>query len=232
MQYPRPLATLLLAIACAGALMACRSDEAPALPAGPPVVQDVAPREVPNDRDTLLILTGSGFRPGVRVAVGPKLVGRDIGGRVTWVNEAVVTAAVARGLEPGVYDVGVTNLDGRFAKLDLVLTVRRGAGPAVSPSPAASPTATPSPSPTPAPSTTPSPTPAPSTSPSPSPAPTPPPPPPTREPPALPATRAPAPAPTPPAGTATPTPRGGRLPDTPPRGHPGGPGSGRSTGRR
>jgi hypothetical protein len=197
-RRPRLLVLLAAALSCAMLAIACSNDTV-VPPSGPPALQDLAPHEITNDKESLLILTGSGFRPGIRVAVGPKVVGRDIFGRVTWVNESVVTATVAPGLPPGEYTVGVTNLDGEFAKLDFVLTVRPAApSPTPSPTPSPSPTATPSPTPSPTPAPTPSPTAEPTRTPTPPPTRTPPPPPPTRTP-------APNRSPTPlPAGTAAP----------------------------
>lgn len=168
-----PLIVLLCAVIAPG----CSSGQPSSPPTVPPAMVDVLPREITTDQDAFVILVGSGFRPGLRVAVGPCLVGRDVQGRVTWLNDHYATASISGGLQPGYYDVGITNLDGSFAKLDRALTVRpaRGTGPAAV-CPAASPTAA---SPTPA---TPSPTPtlpptppAPTAPPTPTPPPTPPP---------------------------------------------------------
>lgn len=179
---------------------------------------DVLPREIATDRDAFVILVGSGFRPGLRVALGPCLVGRDVQGRVTWLNDKYATASIAGGLAPGYYDVGITNLDGSFAKLDRALTVRptQGTGRAAvcpapsSPSPA-SPTAAPTASPTIPPTATPTPTLTPTPTPPPTPTPTPAP---TRTatPTATPAPTAPGmPAPTP-VATATATATPGQTP--------------------
>jgi hypothetical protein len=142
---------------------------------------DVLPREIATDQDAFVILVGSGFRPGLRVAVGPCLVGRDLQGRVTWLNDNYATASISGGLQPGYYDVGITNLDGSFAKLDRALTVRpaRGTGraavcPAVSPTAPPPAPATPSPTLTltPTPTAPPAPTPPPTSTPTPTAAPT------------------------------------------------------------
>jgi predicted Ser/Thr protein kinase len=150
----------------------------PAPPAGTPAMTDLQPRQIGNEREHLLMAFGSGFRPGIRAAVGEVVLGRD-GGRVEWINERLVTLRVPPGLPPGTYTVGVTNLDGRFAKLDYVLTITAPAAdaaavapPAPTPTPAVPPTAGPSPSPSPSPSPTPTPT-APPTGATPSPTPPP-----------------------------------------------------------
>lgn len=133
-------------------------------------MMDVLPREIATNQDAFVILVGSGFRPGLRVAVGPCLVGRDVQGRVTWLNENYATASIAGGLEPGYYDVGITNLDGSFAKLDRALTVRPVQGAAraaVCPPPTATPALAPTLTPTPAPPPSPTPTPPPTSAPTP-----------------------------------------------------------------
>ena len=165
MLTPRSAAVLLLC--CWLAAAACSDNNSP-LPESDPRMADVAPRRLTNDHEQLLLLVGSDLRPGLRVAIGDKLVGRDVPGRVTWINERMATTTVAAGLEPGDYDVGFTNLDGKPAALRRVLMIRAPeARPAPSP-PTPAPTPTPSPSPT----ATPTPTPTPSPTPHPTPAPT------------------------------------------------------------
>jgi hypothetical protein len=187
----------LLVMALVLVSASCGSEASTSVPPGPPAVREVAPRQIVNDRESLIILTGSGFRPGIRLAVGPKLVGRDVAGRVTWVNDGVVAATFAAGLPPGDYDVGVTNLDGKAAKLDAALKIRAAGATAPQPPP-------PAPSPTPTPTPTDTPTPTPSPTPTATPAPT--------------RTATPAPTPPPPAATeGIPTPRPSTPTPTPTR---------------
>ncbi|MFN8558279.1 MAG: hypothetical protein U0531_13360 [Dehalococcoidia bacterium] len=219
--------TLTLAVFAA----ACRAGAPSNGPSGPPEMRGLAPRQVANGGPTLLILRGSGFDRGVRVAVGGHVVGAGAGERVTWVNDQVVTAVLAPGLQPGDYTVGVTNRDGQFAKLDFALKVVPADAaeatpgptptapptPSVTPTPSLTPSPSPSPSATPAPVTTPAP--APASTPAPAPAAPPPAPAPPVPPPAPPATVAP-PAPartaTPAATPPAPSPAGGAPPTAAP----------------
>jgi hypothetical protein len=177
---------LIAFVTCLGAafVFACGRGDAPPPASGPPQVREVAPRTVSNDREALILLKGEGFRPGVRVAVGPNLVGREVGGRVAWLNERIVAVTFASGLPPGDYDVGVTNLDGRWSKLDAALRIRAAAPtPPSAPPPATTAPAQPATTAT----VTATPTPARSATPEPV------------------ATATPTPAPTPPVPTAAPT---------------------------
>ncbi len=212
----------VVGLVCAAALAACDGstpDDAPKTPSGPPALNQVRPRLLANDHPGLIILEGSGFQPGARVAVGPYLIGREVEGNVTWVNGNYLVATFPAGLPAGDYDVGLTNPNGDVVFLKEVLQIRPPVQPAASPTapPSPTPTATPTeaPTPTPTPAATLTPTRAPT--PAPTPRPTEPPTaaptaPPTARPTATPATTATA---TPPrTGTPSPVPRTVTAPGT------------------
>jgi outer membrane biosynthesis protein TonB len=186
----------------------CRGDSG-GPPDAPLGVERVYPPRALNDRETLLLIQGSGFREGMTAALGSTALQQT-----SFINEVLLSAVVPRGVAAGAYPVAVRVPGGSTAaSREMVTVVDARSTP--TPAPTAVPTALP-PSPTPPPPTptrTPEPTPTPPPpTPTPTPQPTPTPPPPTATP------RPPTPAPTqPPMPTPQPTPPPTQIPvQTPP----------------
>ena len=116
-------------------------------PAQPPAIREVYPTRISNERDSLLLIPGQGFREGVAVRLGSIALERP-----TFINEALVTAVVPRGVAAGSYPVVVTVPGAGSATSREPLTVLGGRAP--TPPARPQPTATPTPAPTPTPSPT------------------------------------------------------------------------------
>ncbi|MBK7861738.1 MAG: IPT/TIG domain-containing protein [Archangiaceae bacterium] len=86
--------------------------------AGAVRVDDITPSEGSAAEATRVVLTGSGFALGAQVVVGPQVLEL-----VTVKSAVVISAEVPAGLDPGVYDVTVINLDGQRARLTGAFTV-------------------------------------------------------------------------------------------------------------
>jgi photosystem II stability/assembly factor-like uncharacterized protein len=97
-----------------------------------PTVLAVSPNEAPNNLDTTIVITGTGFQAvvsGTQVLTSPvvSLDGfslADIG----WVSSSTLTATVPWGLDPGVYTATVMNPDGQFGSLPDAFTVTQAIG--------------------------------------------------------------------------------------------------------
>jgi len=83
-----------------------------------PVVIDIDPDSAPNDLDTSVIITGSGFVETPLVYLGSTLLEE-----VTWVSEGELQAVVPWGMEPGVYTLTVENPSGEKESLADAFTV-------------------------------------------------------------------------------------------------------------
>jgi photosystem II stability/assembly factor-like uncharacterized protein len=98
----------------------------------PPSVTDVAPALAPNDIDTAIVITGTGFSTGLSgtlVVTSPTAhLGSTPLEDVTWVNSTTLHATVLWGLSPGIYTLTVQNPSGRSASLPNALTVTQGIG--------------------------------------------------------------------------------------------------------
>ena len=155
--------TALLALTC---LLAFGCRDGDVRDAGPLEVQEIIPRQVGNNRETLLLVVGSGFREGATVTLGTTPLPQ-----ATFVNDALVTAVVPEGLAPGGYPVTVSLPDGGSARGSTPLTVINARTPEPTPAPPPpppppAPTATPrTPTPQPTPAPTPALTPAPTAAP-------------------------------------------------------------------
>jgi hypothetical protein len=86
-------------------------------------VTAVSPSTAPNDLDTPLVITGTGFLDGAVVRVGEWAL-RD----VLWVDATRLEGILPWGAAPGVYALTVTNPGGASANLPAALTVTRGLG--------------------------------------------------------------------------------------------------------
>ena len=116
----------------------------------PPAVTQVLPGQVRNDRETLLMVVGQGFREGASVTLGTTQLPQS-----TFVNEAMVTAVVPRGLAAGGYPITVSVPGGGDARGPVPITVLSAtAPPAPPPPPPPPPPAPPSPTQTTAPAPT------------------------------------------------------------------------------
>ena len=69
-----------------------------------PTVRKLAPQEVPNNLDTALEITGTNFVPTPTVSLG-----RIALQGISWVSATRLTAVVPWGLDPGAYNMTVTN---------------------------------------------------------------------------------------------------------------------------
>ncbi|MBN1138732.1 MAG: IPT/TIG domain-containing protein [Anaerolineae bacterium] len=88
-----------------------------------PTVTDIAPDSVPNDLDTSIVITGTGFTEGLTVTLGSMQLSV-----VGWVSASVVTATVPWGMEPGVHTLTVTNPGGEAGSLPDAFTITQGMG--------------------------------------------------------------------------------------------------------
>ena len=221
-----------LTLACLLVLVTgCRADTGGSadVPLG---LERVYPPRVQNDRETLLLIQGSGFREGMTATLGPAALQQT-----SFINEVLLSTVVPRGVAAGAYPVAVRAPGGRtVASPEMVTVVDARSTPTPTPT-ALPPTPTPPP-PTQSPTRTPEPTPPPpppTPIPTPQPTPTPAPPTATPRPPTPAPTQPPMPTPQPAPPTPTPAqtpppirtstiptaaPGGGRRPDNPGRGTP------------
>ena len=99
-----------------------------------PSVSTVAPISAPNDIDTPVTITGSGFAAvmdgtGTVVLTAPTAsLGATPLTNVTFVDSSTLTATVPWGMDPGTYDLTVTNPDGGSGSLSGAFTVGAGIG--------------------------------------------------------------------------------------------------------
>jgi photosystem II stability/assembly factor-like uncharacterized protein len=96
-----------------------------------PTVTDVDPTVAPNDLDTPIVITGTGFSAelsGTLVITQPTAYLGDTSLEdVGWVSSATLKATVPWGMDPGVYTVTVTNPGGESGSLPDAFTVTLGA---------------------------------------------------------------------------------------------------------
>lgn len=96
-----------------------------AFPANKPnlTINTIAPATAPNDLDTTVAITGTGFAANVTATLGTcALV------NVTRVSETSLSGTVPWGIAPGVYPLTVANPDGSTATLTNAFTVTAGIG--------------------------------------------------------------------------------------------------------
>ena len=95
-----------------------------------PTVEQVNPASAPNDLDTAVVITGTGFTAGLSgtlVITQPiAYLGDTALPNVTWVSSATLHAVVPWGMDPGVYTLTVVNPDGEASSLTDAFTVTQG----------------------------------------------------------------------------------------------------------
>ena len=120
----RSLLSLTVALACAAATTILIAGVAQAdQPHAAPTVTAVHPSTAPNDLDTTVVITGTGF-----VAVPTVSLEGTVLQEVGWVSAEQLTATVPWGLEPGVYALTVENPGGESGSLADAFTVTQGIG--------------------------------------------------------------------------------------------------------
>ncbi|MHB8578046.1 MAG: IPT/TIG domain-containing protein [Dehalococcoidia bacterium] len=90
----------------------------------PPHVTDAVPSHIAAAQPAFMLIEGSGFNRGATVRVGDSPLGR-----VTWVNERLLTVEVPAGMPPGSYDLNVSNPGGAQTTLQQAVSVQ-GSAPA------------------------------------------------------------------------------------------------------
>jgi len=88
-----------------------------------PTVTGIAPDSAPNDLDTPIMITGTGFTAVPTVTLGSTLL-EDIG----WVSSTTLTATLPWGLAAGIYTLTVINPDTQSGSLPDAFTVTQGIG--------------------------------------------------------------------------------------------------------
>lgn len=102
------------------------AENAHAAPLDAPVVMGVAPASAPNDLDTLIVITGTGFTDGVSGTLAS--LGSNSLTDVSWVSSTTLSATVPWGLDVGVYTLTVVNPDGGTGLLTNAFTVTQCIG--------------------------------------------------------------------------------------------------------
>ena len=96
-----------------------------------PSIQAVQPEAAPDELDTTITITGTGFTPalsGTQVLTAPVVrLGEQLLDSV-WITTTLMTATVPWGLAPGAYDLSVENPDGGSASLPSGFTVQASFG--------------------------------------------------------------------------------------------------------
>ncbi|MGD2205442.1 MAG: IPT/TIG domain-containing protein [Anaerolineae bacterium] len=121
------LATVVLACIAIAAVLLTGTDLSHPVQAASsdssPSVTKTNPITAPNDVDTALVITGTGFAAVPTVTLGSTQL-ED----VSWVSTERLTATVPWGLEPAVYTLTVTNPGGEASSLADAFTVTQGIG--------------------------------------------------------------------------------------------------------
>ncbi len=102
------------------------SENAQAANLDAPLVMGVAPTSAPNDLDTPIVITGTGFTDGVSGTLA-SLSSNSLTD-VTWVNSTTLSATVPWGLDEGIYTLTVVNPEGGTGLLTNAFTVTQGIG--------------------------------------------------------------------------------------------------------
>ncbi len=118
---------LVLALVCAVAAHALPGPGLSIVPG--PTVRAIDPASAANDIDVPVTISGSDFATGEAGTVAPTVT---LGGTpltdVTFVDSATLTATVPWGMDPGSYELSVTNPGGGSASLPAAFTVTQGIG--------------------------------------------------------------------------------------------------------
>jgi len=92
-------------------------------PQTPPTIIDISPSSAPNDLDTQIVITGTGF-----VAVPTVTLGTTSLDDVGWISAERLTATVPWGLITGTHTLTITNPGGEAGSLADAFTVTQGIG--------------------------------------------------------------------------------------------------------
>jgi photosystem II stability/assembly factor-like uncharacterized protein len=98
---------------------------------GAPTISAINPNSAPNDLDTPVVITGTGFSmiSGTQVITLPKIyLDSSELADVLWVDSTTLSATVPWGLDPGVYTLTVENPSGETGILPNALTATQGIG--------------------------------------------------------------------------------------------------------
>jgi photosystem II stability/assembly factor-like uncharacterized protein len=87
------------------------------------VISGVSPNLTQNDLDVSLVITGTGFVDGATARLGATELQE-----VTWVSSGRLEATLPWGMEPGMYDLTVTNPGGEEDSLPDAMTLEQGIG--------------------------------------------------------------------------------------------------------
>ena len=93
-----------------------------ALAVSSPTVSTIIPASAPNDRDTPVVITGTGFAEDGTTPPTVTLGTTQLTA-VTFVTDTTLTATVPSGMTPGLYDLTVTNPDTGSVTLTAAFTV-------------------------------------------------------------------------------------------------------------
>jgi len=109
------------------------SPSARAAPLDAPTVTRIDPASAPNDLDTSIIITGTGFAAvqfgsTVIITQPTVMLGETVLPDAGWVNSTTLTATVPWGMNPGVHTLTVVNPDGHGGSLPNAFTVTQGIG--------------------------------------------------------------------------------------------------------
>jgi photosystem II stability/assembly factor-like uncharacterized protein len=88
-----------------------------------PHVMGIVPNTAPNDLDTPVVISGTGFTTGLTITLGSTVLVDS-----SRVSETILTSTIPWGLEPGVYTLTVQNPDGETDSLPSAFTVTQGIG--------------------------------------------------------------------------------------------------------
>ena len=127
-----PMATLGILFTLARSISLGVSEIALAAPLDALTVTGVNPTAAPNDLDTLIVITGTGFTAGLSgtVVITPPTVYLDSTPLqdLVWVNSTTLSATIPWGLNAGVYTLTVINPSGDLGFLSNAFTVTQGLG--------------------------------------------------------------------------------------------------------
>ncbi len=102
------------------------------LPHEDPIIISVEPSTAPNDLDTVIIISGTGFSATItntQVITQPTVVLGNVQlNDATWITTTLITATVPWGMNTGSYDLTVTNPDGGTDRLTNAYNVSMGIG--------------------------------------------------------------------------------------------------------
>ncbi len=114
---------MLFAQAEAGELSSASTFRRMRAPRSTPTILAVSPSQSPNNLDTTIRITGTGFQAPVTVTLNSAVLPSSY-----WIDSTLLTTTVPWGLNPGVYTVTVKNADGGIGSLTDAFTVSQAIG--------------------------------------------------------------------------------------------------------